>query len=104
MKSLPNILTGARLVLSVVVFLALATAAGAFPFQDPVPADVGGPLLVIAFVSFVIAAVTDFFDGWLARKYDAVTTTGAILDPIGDKILVCGALLGLLALGVHKIA
>jgi len=104
MKSLPNILTGIRLVLSVVVFLALATAAGAFPFQDPVSPDVGGPLLVIAFVSFVVAAVTDFFDGWLARKYDAVTTTGAILDPIGDKILVCGALLGLLALGVHKVA
>jgi CDP-diacylglycerol--glycerol-3-phosphate 3-phosphatidyltransferase len=43
--------------------------------------------------------VTDFFDGWLARKLDAVTVWGAILDPIGDKVLVCGAILGLMALG-----
>jgi CDP-diacylglycerol--glycerol-3-phosphate 3-phosphatidyltransferase len=104
MKALPNILTGIRLVLSVVVFLALAMAARAFPGQGPVMPDLASNLLVIAFVSFVVAAVTDFFDGWLARRYDAVTTTGAILDPIGDKILVCGALLGLLALGAHEVA
>ena len=47
----------------------------------------------------MIAAVTDFFDGWLARKLDAVSVWGAILDPIGDKVLVCGAILGLLAMG-----
>jgi CDP-diacylglycerol--glycerol-3-phosphate 3-phosphatidyltransferase len=47
----------------------------------------------------VLAAVTDFFDGWLARKLDAVSVWGAILDPIGDKVLVCGAILGLLSLG-----
>ena len=52
-----------------------------------------------AFYAFVVAAVTDFVDGWLARKLDAVSVWGAILDPIGDKILVCGALLGLMALG-----
>jgi CDP-diacylglycerol--glycerol-3-phosphate 3-phosphatidyltransferase len=46
--------------------------------------------------------VTDFFDGWLARKLDAVSVWGAILDPIGDKILVCGALLGLMALGPNN--
>jgi cardiolipin synthase len=46
-----------------------------------------------------VAAVTDYFDGWLARKLDAVTVWGAILDPIGDKVLVCGAILGLMALG-----
>jgi CDP-diacylglycerol--glycerol-3-phosphate 3-phosphatidyltransferase len=52
-----------------------------------------------AIYAFVIAAVTDFFDGWLARKMDAVSIWGAILDPIGDKVLVCGAILGLMALG-----
>jgi CDP-diacylglycerol--glycerol-3-phosphate 3-phosphatidyltransferase len=52
-----------------------------------------------AFWAFVIAAATDWFDGWLARKMDAVTVWGAILDPIGDKVLVCGAVLGLMSLG-----
>jgi CDP-diacylglycerol---glycerol-3-phosphate 3-phosphatidyltransferase len=104
MKALPNILTGIRLVLSVVVFLALVMAARGVPGQGPVGPDLASALLIIAFVCFVVAAVTDFFDGWLARKYDAVTVTGAILDPIGDKILVCGALLGLLALGAHEVA
>src|SRR6185369_4604019 len=51
-----------------------------------------------AVYAFVIAAVTDFFDGWLARKLNATSIWGAILDPIGDKVLVCGAILGLLAL------
>jgi CDP-diacylglycerol--glycerol-3-phosphate 3-phosphatidyltransferase len=46
-----------------------------------------------------VAAVTDFFDGWLARRLNATSVWGAILDPIGDKVLVCGAVLGLLALG-----
>ena len=56
-------------------------------------------LLRFSFWAFVIAAVTDFFDGWLARKLDAVTVWGTILDPIGDKVLVAGAVLGLMALG-----
>jgi CDP-diacylglycerol--glycerol-3-phosphate 3-phosphatidyltransferase len=43
--------------------------------------------------------VTDFVDGWLARKLDAVSVWGAILDPIGDKVLVCGVILGLMAIG-----
>jgi len=43
--------------------------------------------------------VTDFVDGWLARKLNAVTVWGAILDPIGDKILICGTILGIAALG-----
>jgi CDP-diacylglycerol--glycerol-3-phosphate 3-phosphatidyltransferase len=51
-----------------------------------------------AFVAFVVAAVTDFFDGWLARRWQVVSVAGAILDPIADKILVCGAVLGLAGL------
>ena len=100
MKALPNILTSLRLVLTLFVFLALATAAGAVPYvsEHLTPEDQFG-LQRWAFWAIVIAAVTDFFDGWLARKLDAVSVWGAILDPIGDKVLVCGAILGLLALG-----
>ena len=100
MKALPNILTSLRLVLTLFVFLALATAAGAVPYvSEPLTPEAQFSLQRWAFWSFVIAAVTDFFDGWLARKLDAVSVWGAILDPIGDKVLVCGAILGLLAMG-----
>ena len=100
MKALPNILTSLRLVLTLFVFMALATVAGAVPgfSEHMTPEDQVG-LQRWAFWAFVIAAVTDFFDGWLARKLDAVSVWGAILDPIGDKVLVCGAILGLLAMG-----
>jgi CDP-diacylglycerol--glycerol-3-phosphate 3-phosphatidyltransferase len=100
MKALPNILTSLRLVLTLFVFVALAAAAGAVPYvSERLTPDMQFALQRWAFWSFIIAAVTDFFDGWLARKLNAVTVWGAILDPIGDKVLVCGAILGLLALG-----
>jgi CDP-diacylglycerol--glycerol-3-phosphate 3-phosphatidyltransferase len=100
MKSLPNILTTLRLVLGLVMFLCLAGAAGGIPFlSDTLDPEQQFRLEQIAFVAFVVAAVTDFFDGWLARKLDAVSVWGAILDPIGDKILVCGTILGIAALG-----
>lgn len=100
MKSLPNILSTMRLVLTLFMFLALAAAAGAVPgLSNHLGADLQFALQRWAIYAFVVAAVTDFFDGWLARKLDAVTVWGAILDPIGDKVLVCGAVLGLMALG-----
>jgi CDP-diacylglycerol--glycerol-3-phosphate 3-phosphatidyltransferase len=100
MKALPNILTSARLVIALFMFVALAAAAGGVPWlSDQLSVDQQMSLQRWAFWAFVVAAVTDFFDGWLARKLDAVSIWGAILDPIGDKILVCGALLGLMALG-----
>lgn len=100
MKSLPNILTSMRLVLALFMFVAFAAAAGAVPgLSDHLTPDTQFGLQRWAIYAFVIAAVTDFFDGWLARKLDAVSVWGAILDPIGDKVLVCGAILGLMALG-----
>ena len=100
MKSLPNILTSLRLVLALFMFLALAAAAGAVPgLSDHLTQDTQFALQRWAIYAFMVAAVTDFFDGWLARKIDAVSIWGAILDPIGDKVLVCGAILGLMALG-----
>ena len=100
MKSLPNILTSLRLVLALFMFVALAAAAGAMPYlSDRLDPMQQFSLQRWAVYAFVIAAVTDFFDGWLARKLDATSVWGAILDPIGDKVLVCGAVLGLLSMG-----
>ena len=100
MKSLPNILTGSRLFMALFMFVAFAAAAGAVPyFSNRLEPDAQFALQRWAVYAFVLAAVTDFFDGWLARKLKAESVWGAILDPIGDKVLVCGAILGLLALG-----
>lgn len=100
MKALPNILTGGRLVLALFMFVALAASAGAVPYvSDQLTPDAQFALQRYAFWAFVIAAITDFFDGWLARKLHAESVWGAILDPIGDKVLVCGAILGLMSLG-----
>ncbi len=100
MKALPNILTSLRLILALFMFVALATAAGGVPYlSERLSLESQFALQRWAFWAFVIAATTDWFDGWLARKFDAVTVWGAILDPIGDKVLVCGAVLGLMSLG-----
>lgn len=100
MKALPNILTSLRLILALFMFVALATAAGGTPWlSERLTMEAQFTLQRWAFWAFVIAAATDWFDGWLARKMDAVTVWGAILDPIGDKVLVCGAVLGLMSLG-----
>jgi CDP-diacylglycerol--glycerol-3-phosphate 3-phosphatidyltransferase len=42
----------------------------------------------ISLVLFILAAITDFFDGYLARKYGLVSELGAVLDPVADKILI----------------
>lgn len=47
---------------------------------------------------FVIASVTDFFDGFIARSWNQMTKLGAILDPLADKMLMLSGFLGLLAL------
>jgi cardiolipin synthase len=94
-KSIPNILTAIRIVLAIAVFFALAAAAHSH--EGPAPGAID-PLLLVAFFAFVICALTDFFDGWLARKLKAQSAWGAILDPIGDKIAVLAAIFGLILL------
>jgi CDP-diacylglycerol--glycerol-3-phosphate 3-phosphatidyltransferase len=53
---------------------------------------------VTACVLFTVAAITDAFDGYVARKYGLITPLGAFLDPVADKLMVCAALVVLLAL------
>ncbi len=54
---------------------------------------------LVATVIFTLAAVTDWFDGWLARKLNQTSAFGAFLDPVADKLMVAAALIVLLQLG-----
>jgi CDP-diacylglycerol--glycerol-3-phosphate 3-phosphatidyltransferase len=82
--NLPNVLTVLRILLVPVLVVALLEQT-----------DNGD---VIAAVVFALASATDFFDGWLARSRDAVTTFGKFMDPIADKLLVVAALVSLVSL------
>lgn len=96
---IPNIITGLRLFAGVIMFLMMAGAAP-FALSDGIlsPA-LQESFSIWAFWIFVIAASTDWIDGFLARRWNATTRWGAILDPIADKILVTGAILGVMASG-----
>jgi len=54
--------------------------------------------LILA-ILFVIASITDFFDGYVARKYQMITTMGKFLDPIADKIMVNTAMILMIPIG-----
>jgi CDP-diacylglycerol--glycerol-3-phosphate 3-phosphatidyltransferase len=83
LKRLPNDITFVRLAL-VPVFVILL-------YQDSVVAR------WLAFAVFVFAAVTDYVDGYLARRFGAVSDLGKLLDPLVDKVLILAALVMLLA-------
>ncbi|WP_131112467.1 CDP-diacylglycerol--glycerol-3-phosphate 3-phosphatidyltransferase [Sulfuricystis thermophila] len=86
MFSLPNTLTWARIVL-------IPLVVGVFYL--PLPLDEQN---LIATIAFVVAAVTDWFDGWLARKLGQTSAFGAFLDPVADKLMVAAALVMLVQL------
>ena len=54
---------------------------------------------LVATVIFTLAAITDWLDGWLARKLNQMSAFGAFLDPVADKLMVAAALIVLLQLG-----
>ncbi len=88
--NLPTKLTVSRIILSVIVMVLLMFPFEAIGFSFPViraGVDISSQY-VIAGVLFIIASVTDFFDGYLARKNNQVTDTGKMLDAIADKLLV----------------
>lgn len=89
--NLPTKITVARLVLTVFIILLLCIPYSFLGFNFPV-FDVNGVAVelhyVIAGVLFIIASVTDYLDGYLARKNNQVTDTGKMLDAIADKALV----------------
>jgi CDP-diacylglycerol--glycerol-3-phosphate 3-phosphatidyltransferase len=74
-----NLLTFSRIVLAAIIFLLLMSSDG----------------YLLALVLFYIASLTDWLDGYLARKYNAVSQLGEILDPIADKILIVFIFFGL---------
>ena len=58
---------------------------------------------IAAFVVFAVASITDFFDGYIARKYNLVSSFGKIMDPLADKLLSFGALLCFIQLDVVSV-
>lgn len=81
--NLPNRLTVARFILAVpfVFFL-----------QESTHPTMGITLRLVSLIIFIVASLTDFFDGYIARKYNLITDFGKIMDPLADKILVISAL------------
>jgi CDP-diacylglycerol--glycerol-3-phosphate 3-phosphatidyltransferase len=98
--NLPNTITLLRLVLTAGVFVCLEwlrTARRSIAYELwTVVTDASQPLVWIAFVFFLIAAFTDFLDGYLARKWNLVTAFGRVADPFADKVLIAGSLVTLL--------
>ena len=84
--NIPNAITVSRLFLTAgfILFVAFESTWGHFT----------------ALILFIIAAISDFVDGWLARKMNLITPLGKLLDPLADKILVCSAFVFLTAEGL----
>ena len=86
--NLPNKLTISRIVMTVFFLVALIVE---FPFH-----------FTLALGIFVIASITDFLDGSLARKRGLITDFGKLMDPLADKVLICSAFIGFIELGWMK--
>ena len=91
--NLPNALAFFRILLAPLMFFMLVNAPEIFT-QIHI-----SWINYFAALIFVIASVTDFFDGYIARSWGQKTKLGAILDPLADKMLILAAFLGLMMLG-----
>ena len=100
--NLPTKITVIRLILTIIIVLLLCIPYSYFGFKFPIY-DINGVTVelnyLIAGVIFVIASLTDFLDGHLARKNNQVTDLGKMLDAIADKVLVNPILIILAASG-----
>lgn len=95
MINLPNLLAFSRLLIAPVMFWVI--------LNPQVFTDNGWHIswsYYFASLLFVLASVTDFFDGYIARELDQITIVGQILDPLADKMLTLAAFLGLMMAGV----
>jgi cardiolipin synthase len=86
----PNLITFSRIIM-------IPLIVGIFYFPDDLVSS--STKDVTATAMFVFAAVTDWLDGYLARRLNQMSAFGAFLDPVADKLIVVGALVVLLALG-----
>ncbi|MFW2365188.1 MAG: CDP-diacylglycerol--glycerol-3-phosphate 3-phosphatidyltransferase [Desulforhopalus sp.] len=84
--SLPNLLTGFRFALIPLLIILFSI-------------DQSKSVELWSCIVFTIAALTDFVDGWVARKYHTETVLGKLMDPLADKVLVTTALVMLIPLG-----
>ena len=85
--NMPNLLTIARILFAALIALILIF----FPSKLS---------YLISFILFCLAGITDFFDGWLARRKNEISDLGRMLDPIADKILVISTLVVLISSGI----
>jgi CDP-diacylglycerol--glycerol-3-phosphate 3-phosphatidyltransferase len=88
-QQLPNAITILRVGIAIIVPLLIFDGRNA--------------LRVIAFVLFAVAALTDWLDGYLARRWNVLSGFGRMLDPIADKLLIVGCLLALVATNLHTL-
>src|SRR5688572_16004199 len=89
--NLPNSLTIARILLMPVLVSVLLTE-----FDDRLV--LGLPVELVGAAIFGIASLTDWLDGYLARRRGQVTWVGQVLDPVADKLLICATLISLVQL------
>jgi CDP-diacylglycerol--glycerol-3-phosphate 3-phosphatidyltransferase len=92
--NLPNILAAFRILLApLMLWFMVDQSNSLFDGWDPSWFDYFAGLI------FVIASITDFFDGFIARNWNQMTKLGSILDPLADKMLVLAGFIGLLVMG-----
>jgi CDP-diacylglycerol--glycerol-3-phosphate 3-phosphatidyltransferase len=99
LKLIPNILTFGRLVLTI-VFLVMILFAPRYYAEGEVPFP---GFLDVAFILFVVAGLTDIVDGYAARRLNVASKFGRMVDPLADKILVCGAFVCFAIIGQPKL-